>query len=525
MTRQEAVVRELAHTTGASDDNLRLFRNVGISLFGLQLIGLLAYSAFVYHRFTLGIDFAIYSQGVSQIAHGDLNPYLTIVGYPLIKSHFELILWPIGFLQFIVRTPFLLLVIQDLALVATGTITFLWIYALVDSSHATRRVRRLTLVAACVVILVNPLTYFTAALDFHMEALATFFAIFGAFDLWSGRHRRALIWLALCLSCGDVASLYVIGVGISALLASGTRRLGLVVVLVGVGWLGIIGAIGANVGSVVDIQLAYLAGRNLLPSGLGGAAAIIGGVIAHPNRPYDVLKGRISPIVHYLQTGGVIGFFTAWGFGVPFVVLLSSGLQDTPLFINEPFQQFAVFPFVLFGTVSLLVTWSTRSERVSESEGHATTRTFLRPFAAMLLALAALAGAFWYAETRLPQSFHNNAINGFIPGGEAAALRTVLRQTPADAEVISSLPISGRFGTRKTIYLYLSTTTPIPIKERTVLLVMDSAHTTQIVSTEQVAEAARYVMTHFHARETVTGTDMRALVWTAPSSMTSVTLP
>jgi hypothetical protein len=525
MTRQEAVVREVAHTTSASDGNLRRLRNVGLSLFGLQLIGLVAYSAFVYHRFTLGIDFAIYSQGVSQIAHGHLNPFLTIEGYPLIKSHFELILWPIGLLQFIVRTPFLLLVIQDLAMVGTGTIAFLWIYALVDSSHATRRVRRLTVVAACVVILINPLTYFTAALDFHMEALATFFAIFGAFDIWSGRHRRALIWLALCLLCGDVASLYVVGVGISALLSANARRLGLVLVVVGVGWVGIIGALGANLGSVVSVQLAYLAGRHLLPTGLGGAAAIIGGVVAHPSRPYDILKGRISPIFDYLLAGGVIGFFTAWGFGVPFVVLLSSGLQDTPIFINEPYQQFAVFPFVLFGTVSLLLAWSTRPVRLPEPESHATTRTFSRPIAAMVLAIAALAGACWYAGTRLPNAFHNNAINGFIPGGEAAALRTVLRQTPPDAEVISSLPISGRFGARKTIYLYLSDTTPIPIKERTVLLVMDTAHATQYVSAAHEAEAARYAITHLHARQTVIGTDMQALVWKAPSSMTSVTLP
>lgn len=523
MTRPEAAVGEVAHSAGVSDDNLRFLRNVAISLLGLQFIGLLAYSAFIYHRFTLGIDFAIYSQGVSQIARGDLNPYLTIFGYPLIKSHFELILWPIGLLQFIVRTPYLLLVIQDLALLGTGCIAFLWIYALVDSSHATRRVRRITLVAACVVILINPLTYFTAALDFHMEALGTFFAIFGAFDIWSGRRRRALIWLALCLLCGDVASLYVVGVGISALLSSGTRRLGLVLVLVGVGWIGVIGALGADLGSVVSIQLAYLAGRTLLPTGLKGDLAMIGGVLAHPNRPYDVLKGRHWPIFHYLMTGGVIGFFTPWGFGVPIVVLLSSGLQATPLFINEPYQQYAVFPFVLFGTVSLLLAWSTRPERLPDPGNHASTRAL--PFAAMVLAIAALAGAFWYAGTRLPQAFHNNAVNGFIPGGEAAALRSVLRQTSADTEVISSLPIAGRFGARKEIYVYVSTDTPIPIRERTVLLVMDTAHTTQYVSTDQVAEAARYVTIRFHARQPVTGTDLRVLEWTAPSSMTSVTLP
>jgi Predicted membrane protein (DUF2079) len=525
MTRPETVVRGLVHSTGVSDDNLRFFRNVAISLFGLQLIGLLAYSAFIYHRFTLGIDFAVYSQGVSQIARGHLNPYLTIFGYPLIKSHFELILWPIGFLLFIVRSPYLLLVIQDLALVGTGTIAFLWIYALVVSSTLTPRVRRLSLAAVCVVILINPLTYFTAALDFHMEALATFFAIFGAYDIWSGRHRRALIWLGLCLLCGDVASLYVVGVGISALLSSSARRLGLLLVAVGVGWIGLIGALGANLGSVVSVQLAYLAGRHVLPTGIGGGLAIIGGVIAHPSRPYDVLKGRLSPMFDYLLPGGVIGFVTVWGFGVPMVVLLSSGLQNTPIFINEPYQQFAVFPFVLFGTVSLLVALATRPERPPDPGDNATERASARPIAAVVLAIAALAGAFYYAASRLPDSFHNNAVNGFIPGNEATALRTVLRQTSADTEVIASLPISGRFGARKDIYLYLSATAPIPIKARTVLLVMDTAHTTQIVPPDREAEAARYVTTRFHARQPVKSPDLLVLEWTAPSSMNSVTLP
>jgi hypothetical protein len=196
--------------------------------------------------------------------------------------------------------------------------------------------------------------YYTAALDFHLEATATFFAVFAAYDIWAGRYRRAWIWIALCLLCGDLGGLCIAGVGISAVLAGRTtRRLGVLVAVVGVVWVGLISALHANQGSLLN-EYAYLAGRSTLPTGAGGALLVLGGLITHPGRAFDVLKDKARLIWRYLPPGGVIGIITPWGIGVPAIVLLSSALQANVLFIGEPFQQFAVVPFVLIGSVALL---------------------------------------------------------------------------------------------------------------------------------------------------------------------------
>jgi len=66
----------------------------------------------------------------------------------------------------------------------------------------------------------------------------------------------------------------------------------------------------------------------------------------------------VTPRLHFLwdviEPAGVIGLASAWGFGVPVVVLVSSVLNSSNVYIKSPFQNFAVFPFLLFGTVSVL---------------------------------------------------------------------------------------------------------------------------------------------------------------------------
>ena len=57
---------------------------------------------------------------------------------------------------------------------------------------------------------------------------------------------------------------------------------------------------------------------------------------------------------------GIIGLASAWGFGVPAVVLLTSALNSNTIYISQAFQNFAVFPFVLLGTVMVLVWFAQR---------------------------------------------------------------------------------------------------------------------------------------------------------------------
>jgi hypothetical protein len=504
----------------------RLISRAAMICFAAQLLGLLGYSYFIFHRFSLGIDFAIYSQAFAEIGRGHLNPFSTILGYSYLHSHFELIMWPLALLYTVFRSSFILLVVQDVSLVGVGVVTFLWVSKLVVSRALSTRIAVVALVGTLVLILLDPLVYFTAALDFHFEATVTFFAVFAAYDVWGGRTRRAFIWVAVCLLCGDIGGLYVLGVGVSAILASrSTRRTGVVLLLVGLVWVGVISSIGANKGSFTD-GYAYLAGRAVLPAGFGGALALLGGIVTHPTRATHMLTSRASYIGQYLSPGGFIGLATPWGFGVPAVVLLTSTLQATTLFIGEPYQQFAVFPFVLFGSVSLLTYLaSNRSRRPATRHHRPTALPSGWRWVAAVGAVGVAASAVVYAERKLPEAPKANAAATFIPAGEAAVLRSVLSGTPSATQVIVSLPISGRFGERKYVYLYEGPTTPVPMNARTVMLVLDTGHTLQLASPGQDSAAAQYVQRHFHARTVAQGEDIWVLEWAATSPSPPIALP
>jgi len=504
----------------------RLVNRLAMACFGAQLLGLTAFTGFIYHRFSLGIDFGIYSQALSQIAAGNLDPTSTINGFPFLHSHFELIMYPLSLVYLVFRTSYVLLVVQNVSLVGAGVVAYLWIAKLVVSRRLSTKVAVGFLAGSVLLILLDPFVYYSAALDIHLEATATFFAVFAAYDIWSGRNRRALVWVVLCLLCGDLGGLYIVGVGFSGLIASrSTRRFGAFVLLIGIAWTGLISALGANQASLVTTSYAYLAGRPVLPTGFAGLWALFTGLVAHPNRPYDILRSRARLISSYLLPGGTIGFVTPWGFGVPAAVLLASALQASTLFIDQQFQQFAVFPFVLFGTVSLLTFLVTDSSPAVLLLRLWADFRVARVAVAGVLAIAAVVGALAYAHNKLPGAPRANASGTFIPADEATTLGTVLSRTSSDTEVIASIPIMGRFGDRKYFYPYDSPTANFPTPAGKVLLVMDTTHTLQFVSAAQLAAAARYLTTALHARTVVHNHDVWALEWTPGPGQASIVLP
>jgi len=506
-----------------SRDLQRVVR-LALAVLSLQFIGLLAYSGLLYRRFTLGIDFGIYFQAFALISHGHLDPYSTIVGYPFIQSHFELIVWPLSLLLVVFRTAFVILVVQDASLVGTGVLVVLWIAALVERRQLGRRAAVGTLAVTTVMVLVNPLVYYTAALDFHIEATATFFAVFAAYDIWSGRHRRAVIWLALCLLCGDLGGLYVVGVGVSATLASrSTRKLGLLSILAGVAWVAVISLLGANKGSGISAQYAYVAGRAALPAGASGLFLVLHGAVAHPNRLLDRLGSRWSLIGSYLLPGGVIGIVTPWGLGVPLLVLATSGFDFSTLFLGEPFQQFAVFPFVLFGTMSVVAHLASgRPPALVRNRQWRRTRP-TRLIAATLVTLGVLGVSVYFATQRIPKGVRDNGVGGLLPGDEAGVLGSVLARTPFSTQVIFSGTESGRFSGRPYISLILYDPTVIPIQASRVLLVMDTGH--NLLTPAQEAMTARTVSLRFHARTQYHRSDLWVLEWSAPPNSPPIALP
>ena len=408
----------------------RLLRVVGAVVMGMWLVGLLVFSSVLYNRNILTADFATYNQAWTLIGQGHLNPHDTVfISYPFLKSDFELILWPLALLHLVYPHPIVLLWVQDGAIAATGFVVYLWIIEYLERWRVSWTTSAGIASVVLLALIANPAVYQTVLFDFHLEPVSTLFVVLAGRDLWNGRHRRAWIWVGVTLLCGTFGAITIIGLGLSALLAGhNTRRQGVLLVVAALAWLGLISAIGANSGSGLDFY-AYLAGRATLPRS-SGVLLVAAGALAHPSRVIDMLHARLHYIYTLIKPMGVIGLASAWGFGVPFVVLVTNALNSQYEFIFQAFQNSAVFPFILLGSVMVLVWFAQRF------------RYGWIPTVVVALAVIVQAAAYGYSTSPGNISWAVGRI-GAVP---AVQLNKALSLTPPSAEVIATIGIMGRFG-------------------------------------------------------------------------------
>ena len=488
---------------------------VGLAVFGLQFVGLLILGDVTYRRFTVGKDFGIFNQAWSQIGSGHLYPYSTIRGVPYLKNHFELIMWPLALLYPVVHSAFALVVVQIVALVGAEMAAFAWVTALVRRSPLTTPWLVAISAGTVILFLASPATYTSVVEDFHFEAVATCFVVLAAFDLWSGRIRRMWVWLALCLLCGDIGGLYALGLGLSAVVVRERRRPGAAVLLAGLAWTALISALGANIGSNLSTGYAYLAGRTTIPGGVSGLWLATKGALLHPNRAVTVARPRIGASIRYLLNGGGVGAVTPWGFGIPLIVLGTSVLQSSSIFIGLPFQNFVILPFVTFGSAWMVVWLASRAR----------TRN-ARAVAVGVGVFAVLVGVVTSAQ-RFRDDVTFNASAGFVSAPDAAALGRALARTPADAEVLAPLPTIGRFSQRPYVYLLGDpsggTAATVPVRTRSVVVVVDPSIDTAFLPT-RVSDGLVRRLEGQGATVLVSTRGVTAVLWHPPPGVTTLHL-
>ncbi len=473
---------------------------------GAWFCGLATFSTAIYQRAFLGEDFATYNQAWSLIGTGHLDPFDTVYGFPFVKADFELILWPLALLHLITSQSLVLLFVQDLSVAGTGLVAYLWIVEFLERKEVPVLTATVVAVVVLAVTVANPGIYQTVRFDLHMEPIAALFLVLAGRDFWRGRIRRAWIWSALVLLCGSFAVIALFGLGISALLAGKTtRRSGLVLLVASVAWLSLISALGADRGSGLSLY-AYLADRSTL-SGPSGLAVLAGGIVTHPWRVADHLYQRVGAVYTLVKPVGVVGLASAWGFGVPIVVLATNGLNARADFLNNAFQNCAVFPFVTVGTVMVLV-WL--AERVPVGW-----------VIALVVALAVTAQAVTYGAARSPADVRW-ALDQ-VPAGPAAQLRSALTKVPPGAEVISTLSVMGRFCTRANCYFFYPNG-PRPVAARDVVFVFATGNET-LATPAGSATAVAYVRNRLHATVLVDGEGVVAFEWRPPPGTTTVTIP
>ncbi len=491
----------------------RWVRPVGWGLLALQLTGMLVFSTIQYRRFGLTNDFANYSQAWWAIAHGDLDPFSTGLGVAFWKNNAEFALWPLALLYHLFSPSITLLWVQDVVVTVTELVCFAWTVTIIEG--AGQRIPSgsgpLLAVGTAAVLVADPWVYETIAFDFHFEALATLFTLLVAFRLWSGRIRSTALWVPLALISSGLAAFYLVGVGLSGVLAGrSTRRWGAVIAAVGALWFWGMSALGGiGVGGTTFVQsYGYLLGSH---RGSAAPLAVVAGVLSHPGAAVAMAGSHATMAVLFLIVFGLVGVLSPWGFGVAFVVIVPSLIDGggNALRSGTAFQSWPAMPFVLIGTVMLLV-------RLLESGPRArrVATVTLATWAGVVGALAIV------ALPTVPRAWL------WVSAPTAAELARIEPLIPTDAEVVVSAPVMGRFAEHTSVYGLYEDHQRLPVDRRQVVFIFGPYESFQRKLTRTgIAAATADVENRLRARLIGSGAGVRALVWSPPPGTTHLTLP
>lgn len=397
----------------------------------VQLVAMLAFSTWQASRFALTHDFALYWQAVYLIAHGHLNPYSTVGGFPYLDNHFELIMWPLSFLYWLWPRPTLLLYLQDGALVGAGWIAWLWMRALI--ARAPARYCVALSVTGLTLLVLNPWVYWAAAFDFHTEAFVALTITGVAYALWRHNGRMVVLWAALTLLCGDVAAVALFAVALTAMWYRQWRSaIGLAIA--SLAWLEIISVLHGNQGSVLTPLYGYLAqhqDRALIPRRFSMVTVLLL-LLHHPGIGLRTLIRHGWNVYANAGPAGFAGALTPWGLPLYLATVIVSNLTSYYLFGAPGFQNVMVYPVLAVGCV-LVLAWVSRRTR----------RRLTLSLVVLVLANSLGWAAFWLPA--LPVHWVR------VSAQAATNLAEGLAAIPASAQVVANQSIMGRFAGRRWI--------------------------------------------------------------------------
>ncbi len=373
----------------------------------------------------------------------------------------------------------------------------------------------LAIVAA--LLLLTPWSWYTIGFDFHFEAFTTVFALLAGRDLWARRYRRLMVWVPLTLfSTAAAGGLLVVGIGIVALLGGAkSRRVGIIVMTSGLGWLALTAGLGAmrfgGLARGIDLSsmYGYLSDSRMQAFSY---ANLVAGLVIHPTRAFDMLHSHIGYVIGYVASAGVIGLLSRWGSVIAAVVLLPSALNANPDFIHFA-QSFQSWPAILF----LIVGCAFVLHRLAGSGGRAQRAVYI--FSALSLTVAVMIA-----------TLYAGAIPGYIERVSPSAARTLAalaRKIPAGAEVIASQGVIGRFSAGHFAFSYWAYGTPerYSVTGRPVVFILAPIQGTAEGVPDETRQAVQYVETDLGARGLAGKSGIWAYIWTPRGETRSVVLP
>lgn len=493
-------------------------RAVGTILLALQLVANLAWTGVVTSRFAVTRDFGIYYQAAWLIAHGNFDPFSTLMNMPFWQQHGEFIMWPIALLLRVWPNPLMFGWIQCVFLAAAEWVAFMW---LSDIAFGTNRggigSRNepdwwgwALAVGGLVLLLADPWIYWAVSFLFHAEPVGVLFLLLVGWELYRDpTSKRIWVWTALALLCGDVVTTYLGAVGLGAMVASrSSRRGGAMVMGAAIGWSVVLTIIGAHGGSNL-FQYSYLATGSVAAAGPAqfDLRQVVVGILRHPLEIVKVLWDRGLDIYAKLGASGTVGILSPWAVAVVVLLLLENALDGNgkgAQFVAPGFQDIALLLFMAIGTVHVVRRLGARSR-------------YLGVGCLVLAVCSAIGwGAVWIPQT--PSRWLR------VSDSAASTLASVRGKIPGSAEVIASQGVAGQFGGRRWIYV-ITGPADIPVRESSVWVIVAPSQgietATVKVSDGLIAELGGSL----HARLVAQGAGVWAFRWTPPRGVHALVVP
>jgi hypothetical protein len=472
----------------------------------------LAISLFQYSRFGLGTDFATSNQAAFLIAHGHINPYVTTHRYPYLDDHFGLLLYPMALLYAVFPHGIILLWLQDLASVGAEVAVVLWVVEVVgrrkpegDKGLAGPAI----ILGAAVLLLADPWFYTSILFDFHLNAFAALFLVLAARDAWKGRYARSGVFAVFLLLCGDTGGLYLAGLGLSMVIgARGARRFGAGALVVGAAWVVVVHQLAVNQSHVLVSSYTYLVTGSPLVPGTVTIFTVSRALLAHPHRWIQMIWGRKRILYEVAIPSGVIGAVSPWALGTDFTVFFVQAIAYPLTFLVDGFDVIAGL-LVVLACSAIAISAMAFSPRRALKIG------------ALVLGTGMLAQSVILAGIKIPQQFDYFLS---ISAPQAAALNRGLSETPAQAEVIATWGVMGRFSNRQWDYPLYAGVEADPVRADTVVFVLTEAGLEDDPAAT-VAAIATYVKTGLHAKVLVDSSGVTVLEWHPPRGTTQVSIP
>jgi uncharacterized membrane protein len=453
------------------------------------------------------MDFTYYAQTWYLIAHGNFDPYSTMFPPSFFHSTAQLMMWPMAALWYLWPHAVTLLWLQDAATAGCAAVLFIWMCEITASAAEKKNLRAWSVlfpISGLVLLLANPWTIWIDSFDFHPEAIVLLLALLSAHEFWRGHARRGWIWALLTLTGGAIGATYVAGIGLTAMLAGRKwRRTGLLLLVLGVAWLFLVSLIGGDQASGVYSSLTKGMHFKSITT-----FDFLKTIIKHPSRPISAIWSVHRDVFADVSSGGFIGFFSPWAFGISFLVLVEGALTGIPTFIQPSVQNnLPLLLLVPLGTVTMCIALAAARQRWKQ-------------IVAGLLAVLAVLNVLGWSRVWFPQTEERWAST---PSATAATLSRTLSMIHSNDEVIASQGVVGPFSFRRWIYaLDVGPADSFPIHSRTVWFVITPftgiETETEIAAESQIGQIAN----RLHARLVVESSGVSVFKWRPGSHCTSV---